>query len=155
MIELCCEYLSVRCKTYGAFDCMFFSCNVRVSEWIHTLWFPNVKELLAQNRLGIYTFNDYNWTWTHNSLVCKQMPNHLVKLAKWFSCVLRTYLYGKCDCKLLSCHVRVSKWIHSLLLPESKGTPCSKKAWNVNFTWLQQDWNPQPLSLLKNPQLFS
>ena len=25
---------------YGAFGCMFLSCRVRVSEWIHTLWLP-------------------------------------------------------------------------------------------------------------------
>ena len=34
----------------------------------------------------------------------------------------------KSDCMLLSCHVRVSEWIHPLRLPECQGTPCSKQA---------------------------
>ena len=33
--------------------------------------------------------------------------NHLAKLAKWWSCVVSTYLYGAFDCMFLSCHVRV------------------------------------------------
>ena len=33
MIDLCSEHLSL----YGAFDCMFLSCHIRFSEWIHTL----------------------------------------------------------------------------------------------------------------------
>ena len=28
---------------YGAFDCMFLLCQVRVSEWIHTLYFPDCQ----------------------------------------------------------------------------------------------------------------
>ena len=40
--------------------------------------------------------------------------NHLAKLAKWFSCVVSTYMYGAFNCMFLSCHVRVSDWIHTL-----------------------------------------
>ena len=32
----------------------------------------------------------------------------------------------KNDCMFLSYHVRVSKWIHTLDLPECQTTPCSK-----------------------------
>ena len=39
----------------------------------------------------------------------------------------------------LSCHVRVSEWIHTLYLPECQGTPCSKQARNLKFKWLQLD----------------
>ena len=28
---------------YGAFDCMFLSCHVRVSEWIYTLYLPECQ----------------------------------------------------------------------------------------------------------------
>ena len=35
---------------------------------------------------------------------------------------------------ILSCHVRVSEWIHTLLLTECQGTPCSKQARNVNLS---------------------
>ena len=58
--------------------------------------------------------SDCNWTRTHNHLVHKQTLNHLAKLAKWLSCVVSTYLYGAFDCMFLSCHVRVSEWIHTL-----------------------------------------
>ena len=42
MIELYGKYLyGVQCTyteyLYGAFDCMFLSCHVRVSEWIYTI----------------------------------------------------------------------------------------------------------------------
>ena len=33
----------------------------------------------------ISNLSDCNGTWTHNHLVCKWAPNHLVKLAKWLS----------------------------------------------------------------------
>ena len=58
--------------------------------------------------------NECNWTRTHNHFVHKQTLNHLAKLAKWLSCVVSTYLYGAFDCMFLSCHVRVSAWIHIL-----------------------------------------
>ena len=46
-------------------------------------------------------------------------------------------------CMLLSCHVRVSEWIHTLQLPEFQGTPCQKQARNLIFKWLRLDSNPQ------------
>ena len=48
----------------------------------------------------------------------------------------------------LSCHVRVSEWIHTLYLPEYQGTPCSKQGPYMKFKWLQRDSNPQPLASL-------
>ena len=64
-----------------------------------------------------------NMTWcdcsriqTHNHLVRKQTLDHLAKLAKWLSCVVSTYLYSETDCMLLSCHVWVSEWIHTLII---------------------------------------
>ena len=48
------------------------------------------------------------------------------------------------ECMLLSRHVRVSEWIHTLKLTESQETPCSKQAQNLKFKWLQLD--PEPLS---------
>ena len=46
-----------------------------------------------------------NGIWTHNHLICNRTINHLVKLAKWLSCVVSTYQYGAFDCMLLPCHV--------------------------------------------------
>ena len=41
------------------------------------------------------------------NLVRKRTLNHLAKPAKWFSCVVSTYLYGAFDCMFLPCHLRV------------------------------------------------
>ena len=106
----------------------------------------NVKELLAPSRREIWSLSDCNWTRTHNHLVHKRTLNHLAKLAKWLSSVVSTYLYGAFYWMFLSCHVRLSEWIHTLYLPECQGTPCSKQARNLKFKWLQLDSNPQPLS---------
>ena len=37
--------------------------------------------------------------------------------------------------------------IRTLWLPENEGTPCLKQAQYLKFKWLQQESNPQPLSL--------
>ena len=50
----------------------------------------NFKELLARSRRKIWSLSDCNWTRTHNHLVHKRTLNHLVKLVKWLSCVVRT-----------------------------------------------------------------
>ena len=57
----------------------------------------NVKELVARNRREIWSLSDCNWTQTHDHLVHKRTFNHLAKLAKRLSCVVRTYLYGAFD----------------------------------------------------------
>ena len=74
----------------------------------------NVKELLAPSRREIWSLSDCNWTRIQKHLVCKRTLNHLVKMNKWLSCVLSTYLYDPFDCMFLSCYIRISKWIHSL-----------------------------------------
>ena len=71
------------------------------------------------------------------------------------SCVARTYLYGAFDCMLLSCHVRISEWIHTLYLPECQGTSCSKQVRYLKFKWQQRDSNLQPLSSSGNTQPIS
>ena len=74
----------------------------------------NVKELLPRRRREIWSLGDSNWTRTLKRLDRKWTLNHLASLAKWLSCVLSTYLYGAFDFMILSCHVRVSEWIHIL-----------------------------------------
>ena len=93
MIELCSEYLSLRCI------------------WLYVLVMSH-KELLARSRREIWSLSDWNWTRTQNHLGRKRTLNHLAKLAKWLSCVLSTYLYCAFDCMLLSCQeVRVTRFI--------------------------------------------
>ena len=58
----------------------------------------NTKELLASNRCNIWSLSDSSRTLIHNLLASKWPFNHLAKLFKWFSCVVRTCLYGVFDC---------------------------------------------------------
>ena len=105
-----------------------------------------VREFLAWSRRHVWRLSDCNGTRTHDHLVRKRRLNNLAKLAKWFTCVVSTYLYGAFDCMLLSCHVRVWEWIHTLQLPECQGTNFSKQAPFLKIKWLQQDSKPQSLS---------
>ena len=43
----------------------------------------------------------------------------------------------------LSCHVRVSEWIHTLSLPECQGTPCSKQARNLKVKVTATGFEPR------------
>ena len=58
----------------------------------------SAKELLARNRLDIWSLSDCNGTWTHNHLVHKPTLKHLAKLASlaiWFSvCLWTKRLWG-------------------------------------------------------------
>ena len=114
----------------------------------------NVQEFLARSRCEIWRWSDCNWNRTQNHLGLKRTFNHLVKLAKWLSCVLSTYLHSAFDCMFLSCHVRVSWWIHALYLTDCQGTPSSKQVRNLEVKWLQRDSNPEPLSSLTNTHPF-
>ena len=78
----------------------------------------NVKELPGQNKRDIWILSDSNRTGTHKHLVCKRTLKNLVKLSKWLTCVVSSYLYGAIDCMLLPCQLRISKWVHNLQLPE-------------------------------------
>ena len=140
MIEVCCEYLSVRWIWHCFYvTCTFYSESILCS-------FLNVKERLARTRRDIWELSDCNRSWTHNHLVRKWTLDHLPKLAKSLSCVLSTYLYGAFNCMFLSCHLRVLEWIHTLQLCKCQGTLCSKHARYLKFKWLQRYSNPQPPS---------
>ena len=115
----------------------------------------NVNELLVRNRSNVWSLSDCNGNRTHNHLVRQWTLNHLAKLSKWLSCVVSTYLYGAFDCVFLSCHIRVSKWIHTLYLLECQGTPYSKQGPYLKLKWGQWDLNPEPLTLWMNTLPFS
>ena len=74
----------------------------------------NVSEILLKSRHEIWSISDCNLNRTHYHLVHKRTLNHLVKLAKWLSCIDSTYLYGEFHCIFLSCHGRISKWVYTL-----------------------------------------
>ena len=69
----------------------------------------NVKELLARSRCHIWSLSKSNLILTHNYLARKGILNHLVKLTKWLSCVLSTYVLVVFGSILLCYRV----WIHS------------------------------------------
>ena len=110
MIELSCEYLFLQC--IWLYLIIMSITSFRVNP--HSIVCLNVKKLLAPSGHHIWSLSDSNVIRTHNHLFRKRTLNHLAKLAKWLSCVVITYLYGVFDYMLLSCHVRISEWIHAL-----------------------------------------
>ena len=42
---------------YGAFDCIFLSCHVRISEWIYTLYLPESQETLCSKQAWYLKIN--------------------------------------------------------------------------------------------------
>ena len=98
MIELCSEYLLVRC--IWLYVIIMSRASFRVN--LHAIVCRNVKKHLAQSRRYIWILSDSNMIRTHNHLVRKRTLNHLAKLAKWLNCVVSTFLYGAFDCMLLS-----------------------------------------------------
>ena len=107
MIEVCCEFLSVRCIWLHVI--IMSRTSFRVNP--HSIVCVNVKELLARSRCHNWSLSDSQEVRTHNHLVRKRTLNHLAKLAKWLSCVVNSYLYGAFDSMLLSCHVKMTEWL--------------------------------------------
>ena len=89
MIELCCEYLSVRC--IWLYVIIMSRTSFRVNP--HSIVCLNVKELLAWSRRHIWSLSDSNGIRTHTHLVRKRTLNHLTKPTKWLSSVVSTYLH--------------------------------------------------------------
>ena len=75
----------------------------------------NVKELLARNRLDIWSLSDCNGTRTHNHFVCKWKLNHLANLATWLSSVASTYLCSALDCVVIMSRARFRVNPHSIV----------------------------------------
>ena len=81
MIELCCEYLSVRCIWLNVIIMSRLSFRVKP----HSIVCLNAKELFAWSRCDIWSLSDSKEIPTHSHLVRKRTLNHLAKLAKWLS----------------------------------------------------------------------
>ena len=130
MIELCCEYLSLRCNWLHVIIMSRMSFRVN----LHPMICLNVKERLAQSRHRIWSLRNSNDIRTHNHLVHKQTLNHLATLAKWLSCVVSTYLYDATECY---CHVTYDFQSVSTLygLPE-----CQRLlVWSRHHIWSLSD----------------
>ena len=111
MIELCCEYLSVRCI------CLYVITMSRVSFEVnlHFIVCLNVKELFAQSMHHVWSLSDSSRIPTHNHLV-----NDWAVV--WvFICTVQVWM--------LLCQVGISEWIYTLwwvqiLLPSLKLQIC-------------------------------
>ena len=77
--------------------CMFLSCHVRLSEWMHTLYLPECQEFLARNRREIWSLSDCNGTQIYNHLVRKRTFNHLARFDQNY---LRFFKNFKKQCAL-------------------------------------------------------
>ena len=97
----------------------------------------NVKGRLAQKRPNIWSLSDSKWTGIRIHSVRKRTLNHLIKRAKWLSCVVIICLYWSFDWMFLSCPLRVSEWLHTQSFSE-----CQKVlAQNRRDIWILIDRN--------------
>ena len=103
-----------------------------------------INKLLVPNRSDVISLSECIETRTHNHLVCQPTLNHLVKLTKWFSRVVRFHLEDVFNCLLSSCNVRISEWILTLYLLAYKKALCSKQVQYLTCKCLQWDSNLQP-----------
>ena len=116
----------------------------------------NVKKLLAQKSRDIWSLSACrNGTRTNKHLVRKRRRNHLDKVFKWLSCVVSTDIYGPFDCMLLSCHIHISEWIHTLYLHKCQESSYSKQGRYLKFKWVERDSNPYQSGRKRRLNLFS
>ena len=88
VVELCHEYLSVRC--IWLYVIIMSRTSFRVK--LHSIVCLNIKELFARSRRHIWSKSDSNEIRTHNHLVRKRTLDHLAQLEKWLSCVVYSQL---------------------------------------------------------------
>ena len=115
---------------YGSLNSILLSCQVRISEWIHTLYLPECQGTPCSKQAWYLKF-----MWLQ--LDSNPQLISLTKLTKWLSCVVSTYLYCAFDFILLLYHVHMAEWIHTLYLSEFQTTPCS----NRRDIWSLRDCN--------------
>ena len=127
MIELCCEYLFVRC--IWLYLIIISRTSFRVN--LHSVVRLNVKELLARSRHHIWSLSDCNGIRTHNHLVLKRTLNHLANLAKWLSCVVT--------------NVTACIYCFDLLILTYSGFTFDNDNFDLRkrlgFKWILQPWN--------------
>ena len=91
---------------YGAFDCMYFSCHVRISEWTDTLYLPEYQGtpcLKQAQNLKVKRLQIHSNPQALNSQTNTQAFSQTGQMTDLFC----EYLYVRCICIFLLCHVRV------------------------------------------------
>ena len=112
----------------------------------------NFKELLVWNKDDVWKLISLNQFKIHNNFNCKRTLNHLEKLAKWVSCVLRTYLHGLlfCLCAFVMLHTCIGCSYLKVKKPlaRSKGDIQNSNGYSEfqNNIHLIQEANSQPFS---------
>ena len=100
--------------------------NVYLSRWLFSqipvqlLKGYNARHYLLVMTKKMRDAGDCNGTRTHDQLICKRTLKYFVKLAKWLSCVVSTYLYGMLLCVFIMSHTRL-EWIRKCNCPNVKG----------------------------------
>ena len=74
----------------------------------------NVEHLVVRNTSENLSLSKCNKSRTHNHLGPKQTLNHLIKVTKWLSWDVSTYLYNAVHWMFLSSHVRMSGYLNNL-----------------------------------------
>ena len=107
----------------------------------------NVKELLAQNRHGIWSLSGCNRTQIYNHLVCKRTLNHLAKLV-WLNGSVFIYKLSGCGFKSCCSHLnflniyQVSKF--QVFMETNGSFPYSFVVSNLhletNGSWFESNW---------------
>ena len=117
-----CSHLNFRyftCFAIWLYILIMWCTHFRVNP--HYIFALMSRNFSTPNRRNILNLSYCNETPTHNHLVLKRKLNHLGTLANLLGCVLSTYFYSAFGCMLLSCHVHISEWIHTIYLPECQG----------------------------------
>ena len=76
-------------QNFDTLDCMFLSCHVHISEWIHTLYLPECQGTPCSKQAQYLKFKWLQRDLNPNHLVRKRTLNQLAKLAKWWRLSLR------------------------------------------------------------------
>ena len=120
IIDLCCEYLSVRCIW------LYLSIMSRMSFRVnpHSIVCLNYREILARRRRHISSWSESNGIRIYNYLVCKRTLNHLGNRSNDWG-VLWVLI---CMVPLILSYCQVTYESESTLysLTECQGSPCSK-----------------------------
>ena len=136
MIEMGCKYLFVQC--IWLYVIITLGTSFRVNP-LSIVWL-NIKEDLAQSRCYIWSLCESTQILTHKNPVGKWTLNRLAKLTKQLGCFGCTYLYGAFDCMLLSCYVRVSEWIHTLVCLNVKELLARRRHHMYNLSHRNEIW---------------
>ena len=124
MIDLCSEYLSVRCIWLYV---LFMSrMRFRGNPYSIVSWMS--KKLLARSRREIWSLSDCNRARTQNHLLRKWTLNHLASLAKWLSVHLRTKRFSV-RVQLQSPKLQISR------LLRGRSSLTFRQLWSVDSIW--------------------